>query len=51
MFELADRLIGIYKTDDCTKTVTIDPMKIGKTVESSSSPQSLSTPPVITSTA
>lgn len=25
MFELADRLIGIYKTDDTTKTVTIDP--------------------------
>jgi len=25
MFELADRLIGIYKTDNCTKSVTIDP--------------------------
>ncbi|MEW5307232.1 MAG: hypothetical protein WDW36_009640 [Sanguina aurantia] len=25
MFELADRLVGIYKTDDCTKTVTINP--------------------------
>lgn len=28
MFELADRLIGIYKTDNVTKTVVIDPRKI-----------------------
>ncbi|CAB4004811.1 structural maintenance of chromosomes 4-like [Paramuricea clavata] len=25
MFELADRLVGIFKTDDCTKSVTINP--------------------------
>ena len=25
MFELADRLVGIYKTDNCTKSVTINP--------------------------
>ena len=25
MFELADRLVGIYKTNDCTKSVTIAP--------------------------
>lgn len=25
MFELADRLIGIYKTDNCTKSVCINP--------------------------
>eukprot|EP00127_Corallochytrium_limacisporum_P005493 Clim_evm10s207 gene=Clim_evmTU10s207 len=25
MFELADRLVGIYKTEDCTKTVTVEP--------------------------
>jgi len=25
MFELADRLVGIYKTNDCTKSVAIDP--------------------------
>jgi len=25
MFELADRLVGIYKTNDCTKSVTINP--------------------------
>lgn len=25
MFELADYLVGIYKTNDCTKSVTINP--------------------------
>ena len=25
MFELADRLVGIYKTYNCTKTITINP--------------------------
>merc|ERR1711934_557593 len=25
MFELADRLVGIYKTNNCTKSVAIDP--------------------------
>ena len=25
MFELADRLVGIYKTNNATKSVTIDP--------------------------
>ncbi|MED6209910.1 Structural maintenance of chromosomes protein 4 [Stylosanthes scabra] len=25
MFELADRLVGIYKTDNCTKSIRIDP--------------------------
>ncbi|XP_060578899.1 structural maintenance of chromosomes protein 4-like [Ruditapes philippinarum] len=28
MFELADRLVGIYKTDNCTKSVTINPNKL-----------------------
>ena len=27
MFELADRLIGIYKTSDQTRSITIDPRK------------------------
>ena len=27
MFELADRLVGIYKTHDVTKSITIDPRK------------------------
>ena len=31
MFELADRLVGIYKTDNCTKSITIDPAKFGVT--------------------
>ena len=25
MFELADHLVGIYKTSNCTKSVAIDP--------------------------
>jgi structural maintenance of chromosome 4 len=25
MFELADRLVGIYKTNNCTNSVTINP--------------------------
>ncbi|TPX44267.1 hypothetical protein SeMB42_g04396 [Synchytrium endobioticum] len=28
MFELADRLVGIYKTDNTTKSITINPHKI-----------------------
>ena len=30
MFELADRLVGIYKTNNCTKSVSIDPRQFGK---------------------
>eukprot|EP01029_Cantina_marsupialis_P014094 TRINITY_DN3122_c0_g1_i1.p1 TRINITY_DN3122_c0_g1~~TRINITY_DN3122_c0_g1_i1.p1 ORF type:complete len:1282 (+),score=389.04 TRINITY_DN3122_c0_g1_i1:68-3913(+) len=36
MFELADRLVGIYKTFDVTKTVTINPSQV---VESTSNKQ------------
>jgi structural maintenance of chromosome 4 len=28
MFELADRLVGIYKTYHCTKSVTINPHRL-----------------------
>jgi len=28
MFELADRLVGVYKTNNATKTVTINPAKV-----------------------
>lgn len=28
MFELADRLVGIYKTDNCTKSVAVNPNRI-----------------------
>ncbi|KAG5226926.1 structural maintenance of chromosomes protein [Salix suchowensis] len=43
MFELADRLVGIYKTDNCTKSITINPgsllcAKMLPSVFSSSSP-------------
>ena len=38
MFELADRLIGIYKTHNCTKSVTIDPHKIGQAVMAAAGP-------------
>ncbi|KAF0298957.1 Structural maintenance of chromosomes protein 4 [Amphibalanus amphitrite] len=30
MFELADRLVGIYKTHNATKSVTINPALIGQ---------------------
>jgi len=30
MFELADRLVGIYKTHNCTKSITIDPKAFSK---------------------
>ena len=32
MFELADRLVGIYKTQNATKSVTINPHELGKVV-------------------
>ena len=38
MFELADHLVGIYKTDNCTKSVTINPRKMGQ--------KSVSSPPM-----
>ena len=34
MFELADRLVGIYKVNDRSRTTTIDPNKVGATLES-----------------
>jgi structural maintenance of chromosome 4 len=36
MFELADRLVGIYKTYNCTKSVTINPGLIASNTSSSS---------------
>ena len=32
MFELADRLVGIYKTHDATKSVTINPRLFSEAV-------------------
>jgi len=34
MFELADRLVGIYKTHNCTKSVAINPNTIPLPAES-----------------
>jgi structural maintenance of chromosome 4 len=36
MFELADRLVGIYKTKDVTKSVTINPKIIAAATGASS---------------
>jgi len=33
MFELADRLVGIYKTDNCTKSITINPSSFAESME------------------
>jgi len=33
MFELADRLVGIYKTDNCTKSITINPRSFAESME------------------
>lgn len=35
MFELADRLVGIYKTHDATKSVTINPKMFADLIPSS----------------
>jgi structural maintenance of chromosome 4 len=37
MFELADRLVGIYKTNNCTKSITIDPKAFSNEVAGSRS--------------
>lgn len=33
MFELADRLVGIYKTDNCTKSITINPGSFAESMQ------------------
>ena len=38
MFELADRLVGIYKTENCTKSVTVNPHLMEETVAPPSQP-------------
>mmetsp|Transcript_4034 Transcript_4034/g.9112 ORF Transcript_4034/g.9112 Transcript_4034/m.9112 type:complete len:1378 (-) Transcript_4034:141-4274(-) len=47
MFELADRLVGIYKTNNCTKSVTINPRlysRKGKEGDGKEGDQDTSTP-------
>ncbi|KAN0042226.1 hypothetical protein ACTFIV_004785 [Dictyostelium citrinum] len=41
MFELADRLVGIYKTDNCTKSVTINPNSFTSLSTTNNSQQNL----------
>lgn len=54
MFELADRLVGIYKTYNATKSVTINPSKYGKSAAPSNEKtnstvnQTVLVPPVLT---
>lgn len=43
MFELADRLVGIYKVNDRSRTTTIDPNKVG--VEEDDDENDENTPP------
>ena len=38
MFELADRLVGIYKTENCTKSVTLNPHLLEETTAPPSQP-------------
>ena len=38
MFELADRLVGIYKTENCTKSVTLNPHLLEEAVAPPSQP-------------
>lgn len=39
MFELADRLVGIYKTDNATKSLTINPKAFAMRGTETNSPQ------------
>lgn len=39
MFELADRLVGIYKTNNCTKSVTINPKAFGGAANKGATPR------------
>lgn len=44
MFELADRLVGIYKTKDVTKSVTINPKAIANACGMMSAEDTMSLP-------
>ncbi|XP_071440521.1 structural maintenance of chromosomes protein 4 [Hetaerina americana] len=48
MFELSDRLVGIFKTNNCTKSVTVDPNAIVNQVENANPPPpAVSNPPPV----
>jgi structural maintenance of chromosome 4 len=44
MFELADRLVGIYKTHDMTNTITIDPAQFSTPLQTVSTTEALEAP-------
>ena len=44
MFELADRLVGIYKTNNCTKSITINPRLFSKKDSKDTQQEGASTP-------
>ena len=46
MFELANRLVGIYKTDNATKSVAINPASFVVGPSHPASPAALPAPPV-----
>jgi structural maintenance of chromosome 4 len=48
MFELADRLVGIYKTDDVTKSLTVDPKMLSAKPVNAQQSQSAAKQPVKT---
>jgi structural maintenance of chromosome 4 len=48
MFELADRLVGIYKTNNCTKSVAINPLSFG--VQASQNGHGIPTPALLNRT-
>ena len=44
MFEVADRLVGIYKTYNCTKSVAINPGKLAASAKPAPAPMPASAP-------
>lgn len=47
MFELADRLVGIYKTHNVTKSVTINPKEFPAAKMASKPKASIAPPPKV----
>jgi structural maintenance of chromosome 4 len=47
MFELADRLVGIYKTENATKSVTINPKLVAARAAGLKPVRELHSPPSV----
>ncbi|XP_046393575.1 structural maintenance of chromosomes protein 4 [Ischnura elegans] len=45
MFELSDRLVGIYKTNNCTQSVAVNPAAMEKYAETQNPPPIVNPPP------